>query len=141
MSQTIQDRWDKRLSNWSLWIVSGGGASNASPYPAYRDYIPERGWWYAGSGAPQAIVGEALDVDAVLVMLQGEGERGMELYMAVRAVYVWTGSLPDRATALGIHPDTLRDRVTAARYRLDDLDLQRRRGMTKPQRQILAFAA
>jgi len=52
---------------------------------------------------------------------------------AVTAWYVWSGSIRERALVLCIHVDTLHDRIRAARYRLDDLDMLRRcRAMRPP---------
>jgi hypothetical protein len=133
MSYLVQERWHRKLENWALWATSGTVATS-SPYPAYRMHLPERAWLNHFDRPPQPLVGEALDVDALLTIMQGEGEIGYKRFVAVRAVYVWTGNLYERAEALHIDPDTLSDRVKAARYRLEDLNEQRKRGAVKAPR-------
>lgn len=139
MSQLVQERWDRKLQNWALWLVSGGVSGKSSPYPAYRDHVPSRRWWMA-SPMPQPMVGDALDTEALICKLAAEGRTGAEQFEALRAWYVWSGNLADRAAVLKIHPDTLTDRVTAARYRLNDLEGLRRRDAFKPPGNMLACA-
>jgi hypothetical protein len=123
VSQLVQQRWDAKLVNWALWIV--GQSSGVS--------APDREWWNHPPRPPQPLVGEALDTDELLSALASEDIRqGLDRYQAVRAWYVWTGSVSERAASLRIHPDTLLDRVRAARYRLEDLDQARRRDATRP---------
>lgn len=118
MSQFVQDKWNRKLENWALWTVSGSSRGRAS----FLDFGSSRHW--ADVLKPQPLIGEALDVDRLLHRLCLEHA---DRYAAVRAWYVWTGSLASRAQTLGIHPDTLRDRVRAARYRLEELEIIRRR--------------
>lgn len=135
MSQLVQLRWDRKLQNWALWIVGQSNASTGGP---------SREWWDAPPRPPQPLVGEALDTDALITRLSyerkdGDPSYGANLYEAIRAWYVWTGNIGERAAALKIHHDTLHDRVRAARYRLEDLDQIRRRDATRPPN-MLAYA-
>lgn len=141
MSQLVQELWHRKLENWAIWRISGGTSASGSPYPAYRDYLPERGWWEQSSRPPQPLVGEALNVDALVTIIQGEGVQGYERYVALLAFYVWTGNLSDRARDLHIHPDTLNDRVRAARYRLEDLWQARHVAASVRRGNLLALAA
>lgn len=137
MSEIVQTRWDKRLTNWALWMVGGGDTGRStSPYPAYRDHVQTRGRFESGTPMPRPLVGEALDTDVLVVRL---AQINFDQYQAIRAWYVWTGSIADRARTLGIHPDTLTDRVTAARYKLEDLELWRKCNAIKPTPSMLAF--
>jgi hypothetical protein len=119
MSNLMQDRWDSKLVNWALWVCSAGAVGVSAP---------DREWWNHPPRQPQPLVGEALDTDALLQTLASEDiSHGLDRYQAVRAWYVWTGSLFEKAASLKINRDTLADRVYAARFRLDELDLLRRR--------------
>jgi len=131
----VQRRWDARLDNWALWQVSGAAGPPSSPFPAYRLFASSRHWSERANARPQPLVGDALDTDRLVVELARESP---ERYSAVRAWYVWTGSLADRAAALRIHPDTLHDRVVAARYRLDDLALLRRGNAIRARMCVIA---
>lgn len=118
MSRLLQERWDRKLVNWALWKV---GQSKESHHGAPGD------WWNCPPRPPQPLVGEALDTDDLVRELPDEQQE------ALTAWYVWTGDLQDRALFLGIHRDTLRDRVVAARWRLDTLDQTRRYRLQKTQ--------
>ena len=126
MSELIQMRWHRKLENWALWYAGGESKGVGSAYD---------GTW--GDGAPrppQPLVGEAIDTDQLVNLLPDPQ------FIAVRACYVWTvGTLADRAAELGIHRDTLSDRITAARYRLEDLSEQRKAGAIRPPI-VVAFA-
>lgn len=123
MSQLVQAKWDRKLVNWALWKV---GQSKGARSGAPRD------WWNCPPRPPQPLVGEALDTDDLLVRMQCGGKEDQDRYAAIEAWYTWGGSTRDKAIPLGIHVDTLHDRVRAGRYRLDDLDLLRRRSAAKP---------
>lgn len=119
MSSLVQERWDAKLENWALWVCNPARVGRSAPDPKWWNYPPR---------PPQPLVGEALDTDELLQSLAGEDVRqSLDRYQAVRAWYVWTGSLLEKAATLRIHRDTLADRVYAARFRLDELDLLRRR--------------
>jgi hypothetical protein len=123
VASAIVDRWHARLENWAWWIVSGASASISSAYRGPRicdDDAPPR--------APPPLIGEAHDVDRLVHKLSPEQQR------ALRAWFIWTGGVADRERTLGVHPDTLRDRVRKACYSLDDLWHQRR-PRAVPQRQ------
>lgn len=134
MTDHVQLRWDAKLVNWALWQVSGSSSSSGSPFPAYR-LFSVRHWTECVNARPQPLVGEALDTDRLVAVLARESP---ERYSAVRAWYVWTGTLAERAAALRIHSDTLHDRVVAARYRLDELHLLRRRHGKQPRECVIA---
>ena len=123
MSEIVQLRWDKKLLNWSLWKM-GGDSKRGGGAP--------REWWNAPPRPPQPLVGEALDTDDLLVRMSIGDRLDRDRAEAVTAWYVWLGNTRDKALALGIHPDTLHDRVRSARNRLEDLDLLRRRSTVKP---------
>lgn len=130
MSTLVQRRWDGKLTNWALWVCSSAQIGVSAP---------DREWWNHPPRPPQPLVGEALDTDELLQALASEDmRRRLDRYQAVRAWYVWTGTLTERAHSLRIHPGTLTDRVVAARYRLDELDCERRRGATRPPRLAIA---
>lgn len=113
----IVDRWMRRLENWALWSVSGARTSISSAYD---------GTW--GDGAPRLpppLVGEALDTDTLLHKLPKHEQD------TIVAKFVWTvpETIGERATQLGIHPNTFNARLKAAAYRLEDLQEARRRGL------------
>jgi hypothetical protein len=129
MSQLVQLRWDAKLTNWALWIVSrdqGDAAVSA----------PDREWWNHPPRPPQPLIGEAKDVDDLVQIIAQDNP---DQYLAVRAWYVWSGTREDRALTLGVPYNTWRDRVVAARYRLDELAILRRALTVAPPRQVLAF--
>lgn len=126
MSQLVQAKWDRKLTNWALWKA---GADSKGKIGAPRD------WWDAPPRPPQPLVGEALDTDDLIVRMSIGDQDDRDRAEAITAWYVWLGNTRDKAIALGIHPDTLHDRVRSARYRLDDLDLLRRRSTVKPPAQ------
>lgn len=119
MSDLVQLRWHHKLENWALWYAGSGVKYVGSAHD---------GTW--GEGAPrppQPLVGEAVDTDQLVNLLSEDH------FIAVRACYVWTiGTLADRASELGISRDALNDRIKAARYRLDDLNEERKAGRIKP---------
>lgn len=114
----VFERWDRRLRNWALWKA---GVQSSGAGSAYDGQV-----WESAPRPPPPLVGEALDTDDLVLQLSTEHVR------AVTAYYVWTGSVEESAMELGISRDTLADRITAAQFRLEDLDQARRRGMTKP---------
>jgi hypothetical protein len=128
MSQLVQVKWDRKLTNWARWLVSGGDGGKGKS--SLLDFGSTPHW--SDVFAPMPPVGEALDTDDLLQKMAVGEQRDRDLYRAVKAWYTWAGSTRDWAIALGIHVDTLHDRVRAARYRLDDLDVLRRRRMATP---------
>jgi len=118
MSALILQRWTSRLENWALYVTSGNmqhspGVSSIYRSNGYRfDFTPRN---------PAPLIGDASDVDALIVQLS-DAHRD-----ALKATFIWTGTVADRAATLRIHPNTLRDRTIAACYRLEDLDKARRR--------------
>ena len=65
------------------------------------------------------LVGEGLDTDRLV------GKLDPDQQTALQAWYWWTGTVADRASDLGIHRDTLADRVKAAKRKLAELDSAR----------------
>lgn len=125
MSALVMERWNARLENWALWLVAHTARASGSPYPAYR-LFRARSRGDSAPARPCALVGAALDTDRLVVELARESPARAE---AVRVWYVWTGTYAERAAAIGVHPDTLRDRVVAACHRLEELSLLRARYM------------
>jgi hypothetical protein len=113
---TLEERWDKRLENWALWVINGGATPGTSGAYGFIG----GGSSSTSSGVP-ALVGEALDTDALVQKLENS------LKQAVVAWYVWTGTVEERARDADVHRDTLTDRVKRARFRLEELSWQRRR--------------
>ena len=128
MSERIQARWHDKLENWALWYAGSESRRGGSAYDGE--------WGVGAPRPPQPLVGEAVDTDQLVSIISRENPGQ---FVAIRAWYVWTGTLEQRAHDLGIHRDTLRDRVVAARYRLDELDQERRRGAIRPPMTV-AFA-
>lgn len=123
----VQERWDAKLTNWALWIV---GQSKSSPTACDGEF---------GEGAPRPpppLVGEALDTDRLLQRLLAESR---EQYDAVDAWYVWSGSQQERAERLNVPYTTWRERVIAARFRLEELAILRRAAVA-PVLRAFAFA-
>jgi len=124
--ESAEDRWDRRLTNWALWFVSGGNAS-------YRNSL----WDFAGRGRPAsgdgvpALIGEAVDTDALVLMLE------RILRQSLIAWYVCSGTIAQRAGELSCHPNTLRYRVDCAKGRLEVM-WQRRQAMRIRERAGLA---
>lgn len=116
--------WHDKLTNWAYWKVSGGGFAGISG--AYNDD------WMHAPRLPCPLVGEALDTDDLVMRLPTEQRS------AITAVYLWTvpETLEARAAVLRIHPGTLRERVRQAKFRLDDLDHQRRAKLVRPTQAV-----
>jgi hypothetical protein len=110
----LEQRWHAALQNWAVWIVSGGGHSRSSSCGVSTIYKGDDRF-RADYVGPVVLIGAAHDVDVLVVQLPEVHRR------ALVAEFVWTGSATARALALGIHVDTLRNRVRQACYRLDDL--------------------
>jgi hypothetical protein len=120
LSLAVLERWERRLQNWSLWCVRGSSTSSHIS-GIYRGDDRFRGD-YVG---PQPLAGDALDVDGLVARLdEKHGD-------ALRAAYIWTGTVAMCAADLRIHPNTLRARVIAAKFRLEDLDQARRARMRR----------
>ncbi len=115
----IEEMWTRRLANWALWHLSGNSPTMTSAYDGWDFFAPPR--------PPQPLVGEASDTEALIVKLP------LELQKAITAKFVWSvpETMAERARILGIHPNTLTDRVKAAIFRLDDLDQAKRLAMRK----------
>lgn len=115
-------RWDERLANWALWFAGADSLGGGSAYDGeFGDTAPR---------PPPPLVGIALDTDMLVRQLS------ISHFEAVKAVYVWTGTMLERAQFLGIHPDTLTDRCTAAKWQLEDMDQKRRLAMVKPPKAL-----
>ena len=109
--------WDERLYNWALWKRGANslGSSASDGYYGGDDTRP-----------PPPLVGEAFDTDRLIRQLPTDQQQALE------AVYVWSiGTLDERAAALGIHRNTLRNRVDAAKGGVDALWWQRKGAMAR----------
>lgn len=109
--------WDERLYNWALWKRGANslGSSASDGHYGGDDTRP-----------PPPLVGEAFDTDRLIRQLPPDQQQALE------AVYVWSiGTLDERAAALGIHRNTLRNRVDAAKGRVDALWWQRKGAMAR----------
>lgn len=104
--------WDERLENWALWR---SGADSCG-----LGLATDGTWGGDCTRPPQPLVGEALDIDNLVQQLVPEHIE------AVTAWYVWTGTVEDRAAVLGVHRNTLHNRVAAAKACLDALWWSRR---------------
>lgn len=105
MSEWRSAWWDGRLDNWALWTMGADSCGLGS--------ATDGTWGGDCVRPPQPLVGEALDTNALIIELPSEQ------HTAVRAWYVWVGTFEDRARILGIHRNTLRNRVDAAKAGLD----------------------
>jgi hypothetical protein len=122
MCATI-DRWDRKCSNWALWAVSGSRTSTSNMFRVAR------GWNEGAPANPPALVGEAFDVDSLIVKLS------REQHQAIVVWYTWTGTLKLRAVQACVLESTLRDRRRAAIFKLDDLNEARKRAVVLPPAQ------
>jgi hypothetical protein len=111
----ILERWHARLENWALFLTSGTAHASAGVSSIYKG-----GRITFETLRPAPLIGDASDVDPLVHRLEDAHRR------ALVAEFVWTGAAIDRAAALGCHVDTLRNRVQAACFRLDDLEQTRR---------------
>lgn len=127
MATAIDRKWDDRLYNWALWYVGAadGICSASSAYNRLEDgdfRADGDGRTWEGY-TPQALIGEALDTNELILQLK------VELFEALRAWYCWTGTEEQRALDLGVPRSTLRSRVVAAKVELERLDGIRRRAL------------
>ena len=109
--------WDERFYNWALWKRGANslGSSASDGHYGGDDTRP-----------PPPLVGEAFDTDRLIRQLPPAQQQALE------AVYVWSiGTLDERAAALGIHRNTLRNRVDAAKGGVDALWWQRKGAMAR----------
>lgn len=97
--------WDDRLENWALWKMGAGSTG--------LGLATDGTWGGDCTRPPPPLVGEASDTDRWVMRLE------LRLHDAVIAQYVWTGAQEERAGRLGIHANTLRNRVTEAKEELD----------------------
>jgi hypothetical protein len=100
--------WDQRLDNWALWKTGGGTGFGI----AFDD---EGGYGSEMTKPPPPIIGAAFDTDRLVARLPNE------LRGAVNARYVWTGSLEMRAADMGVHRNTLANRVMEAKVQLEEM--------------------
>jgi hypothetical protein len=111
----LLERWDRRLTNWALWEVSG-----SSHWARSSGY--DRAWYDSPPRQTIALVGDAYDVDHLLHRLHAVDELGRLQFLAVRIRYVWTGTEDMKARQADIPARTLRDRVHTAKHRLNELE-------------------
>lgn len=113
------DKWDQRLTNWALWKAGAAATPFSGVYRSGENWE----WWEHPPRNPAPLVGEALDTDKLIKLLIDEQQE------AINVVYLWSfpETLEDRAKQIGIHRNTLTNRVNAAKERLEDLHAQGRR--------------
>lgn len=106
LSRLRSQWWDTRLENWALWKAgSGSGVGCATDGTYGGDF----------TRPPNPLVGEAMDDDRLIVQLEPR------LQEALRARYVWNGTIEERAADLGVHRNTLTNRVEEAKGVLEGL--------------------
>ena len=98
--------WDARLENWALWRMGAGTGIGAAT---------DGTWGGEFTRPPPPLVGEAVDTDRLVVKLE------LRLQDALRARYIWTGTMEERASDLGIHRNTLANQVEEAKGALEGL--------------------
>lgn len=122
VSEFIAEKWDRRLYNWLLWMSSDD--TNASRWAkissAYRGQQFGAGYREAGTAV---LSGEAMDTDALMVVVQ---RRNPSIYDALVAWTLNDGTRGAQAARLGVHRDTLRDRVDSGLSMLERMDTERR---------------
>lgn len=120
MSDRILEHWHIKLMNWTYYQLGGNAGGISSAY--------DGDWGMCAPRLPVPLVGEALDTDDLVQKLSDEHRQ------AIIAVYLWTvpEKQEDKAKVLGLHPNSLRERIKQASYRLDELDHARRRGLPQP---------
>lgn len=100
--------WELRLVNWGLWKAGQGTGAGSATEGTYGGDCPL---------PPLPLVGEAFDTDRLVTRLE------MRLFDALIARYKWSGTIELRAADLGIHRNTLTNRVEEAKQRLESLRL------------------
>ena len=109
-------RWHQRFSDWGEWFEGGSRVASQLAEPSKRahmlgDDVPDAR--FARLYEPTRVViadGEASDTNRLIRSLADPLQR------AVEGTYRWSGTLQSRAAQLGIHPDTLRNRVATAMF-------------------------
>lgn len=116
LGEVARKRWHEKFEQWGEYF-EGGGQVRSSLACAEQRSIP------LGDDVSDPRFARFYEPTRVVV-LQGEAEdtnkliRGLadRLQSAVVATYRWSGTLRSRADRLGIHPDTLRNRVALAMF-------------------------
>lgn len=122
MNKEADDRWENRLQTWALYMATNESGASVKISSAYS--LVGRGASAEGDGIP-IHVGEALDTHALVLKLPDY------LRQAVEVWYCETGTAGEKAAGLSIHRDTLADRVSGAKRRLDDMHRARQFGKSK----------
>lgn len=121
LSPTRSAWWDRKLENWALWKKGANTMGQSATDGTYGG---------DSTRPPPPLVGEAFDTDRLVIHLIAEERQALE------ATYVWSvGTLEERGGALGIHRNTLRNRVDSAKRGLDAMWWQKRgRHLPEPVR-------
>lgn len=122
MASPLEDRWEERLQTWAEYLdqkEKGGKVKISSAYS-----LVGRGGRAEDDGIP-IHVGDALDTNSLVIQLPEY------LRTAIRVWYCQTGTVGQKAARMGIHRDTLADRVVGAKHKLEDLHLRRRSSKAK----------
>lgn len=134
LTPAIWAKWDAKLYNWALCgFAKGIQRASVEERKVYDDV--EHWTFYCdrkpGSGgqadtyeadAPPGINVEGLDTDSLVCRLSDPHREAIEAYWAM------TGPLEYRASAIGCHVNTLRNRAKAAVVELEVMDAARRAG-------------
>lgn len=134
----LWQKWEPRLENWAI-VFAPREKLAPPPRKVYEDLEHWRVYakdfetrkpdaraatWEDDS--PIGLYSEAVYVRDLVLRLD------LELEKALVAWYWWTGSISSKAEDLGIHQDTLRNRVGYAIQYLEDLEGAKRRGAALP---------
>ena len=125
MASPLEERWELRLQTWAEYLDQrewGGKVKISSAYS-----LVGKGGYGDDDGVPLH-VGDALNTNALVVQLPDH------LRTAVRVWYLKPGTVGKKAADLGIHRDTLTNRVVGAKHKLEDLLLRRRQVKAKSPR-------
>src|SRR5690349_21472083 len=128
LTPAVWAKWDARLYEWALCGFAKGIQRAAVKTPrAYDDaehwtfYVDRKPGthgqaetWEADE--PPGITAAALDTDSLVVQLSDQHREAVEAYWAM------TGPMEYRASAIGCHVNTLRNRAHAAVVQLEIMD-------------------
>jgi hypothetical protein len=126
-SDYIVRKWDARLYNWSLWIAGGAGGTaraGGSGVSSIYSGVQFSGGYRDVSDVSTALSGEAMDTDALLLIIQRDDAT------VFSALVEWTanrGTRGEQAARQSCHANTLKNRVMAGYEWLERLARDRRR--------------
>jgi hypothetical protein len=123
LGAVAKKRWHGRFENWALYYEGSRGHFGDSVLgtaeersKTYGENVPEaRFARLYEQTTPQPLVGEATDTASFIARLP------QDIQFALIATYRRSGTLEFRAAELGIHVNTLRNRVEVAMMRCEDM--------------------